>query len=168
MNSCGQRLCYALMQTCLIGSFDVLGLAACQTQSQLVQQENTLAAAGFQVHIANTAARQAMMNRLPANQFVARVHNGVTHYVYADPGCGCLYVGTQQAFEQYAMNEQLDIENAQRQAIQNYFRSRLGLGGLGTLGPTWSGVRTGDRRLVGIRAPGGRWRSSNFLCVRSP
>jgi hypothetical protein len=135
MNSCGHRLCYALMQTYLLASFDALGLAGCQTQSQLVQQENTLAAAGFQVHIANTAAQQAMMNRLPANQFVARVHNGVTHYVYADPGCGCLYVGTQQAFEQYAMNQQLEIENAQRQAIQNYFDPAWDWAAWGPWGP---------------------------------
>jgi hypothetical protein len=39
----------------------------------------------------------------------------------ANPDCGCLYVGTQQAFEQYASNQQLDIENAERQAIQNFF-----------------------------------------------
>jgi hypothetical protein len=74
------------------------GLAACQSQGEVPQQENTLAAAGFVVQIANTAERQAMLQRLPPNRFVARVHDGVTHYIYADPDCGCLYVGTQGAF----------------------------------------------------------------------
>jgi hypothetical protein len=117
-NGRGSRaIAAASLAACLLG----LGaLGGCQTQGQLVQQENDLAAAGFQVQIANTAARQAMLNRLPPNQFVARVHNGVTHFVYADPGCGCLYVGSQQAFQQYVSNEQLDAANATRQAIQNY------------------------------------------------
>jgi hypothetical protein len=98
----------------------VLGSASCQTQSDLVQQESDLAAAGFQLQLATTAPRQAMLNRLPPNRFVARVHNGVTHYVYADVGCGCLYVGTQQAFDQYVANRQLDAANAAQQAVQNY------------------------------------------------
>ena len=70
--------------------FTLLELVACQTQGDLIQQENSLGAAGFTVRIANTAARQSMLNRLPPNQFVLRVHDGVTQYVYADPGCGCL------------------------------------------------------------------------------
>jgi len=83
------------------------GLAACQTQ--VIQQESSLSAAGFVVHIANTADRQAMLQRLPPNQFVQRAQNGVTHYIYADPDCGCLYVGSQQAFYQYVSNQQLDM-----------------------------------------------------------
>jgi hypothetical protein len=135
MGGCGYRLCRALAQTWILASVGALGLAGCQTQSQVVQQENTLAAAGFQVQIANTAARQSMMNRLPADQFVARVHNGVTHYVYADPDCGCLYVGTQHAFDQYVSNQQLDIGNAQRQAIQNYFDPAWDWAAWGPWGP---------------------------------
>src|ERR1700704_331288 len=93
-----------LVQRRVKGLVVVLGfivLAACQTQGDIAQQENTLAAAGFGVRIANTAARQTMLNRLPPNRFVARVHDGVTHYVYADPGCGCLYLGSQQAFNKH-------------------------------------------------------------------
>lgn len=109
------------MQACLIMSvacIGVVGLDACQSSS--LQEQNNLAAAGFQVRIANTAPRLAMLNRLPPHQFVVRVHNGVTHYVYSDPDCGCLWVGNQQAFQQYISNQQLDAANAQRQAIQNY------------------------------------------------
>jgi hypothetical protein len=112
-----------------------LALTACQTQGDLIQQENTLSAAGFQVHIANTEARQAMLNRLPPNQFVARVNNGVTHYVYADPGCGCLYVGTQQAFDQYVSNQQLDAEHAQQMMVQGYFDAAWDWAAWGPWGP---------------------------------
>jgi hypothetical protein len=135
MSSWSHRLGRVLTQGYLLASLTGLGLGGCAGQSQLVQQENALAAAGFQVQIANTAARQSMMNRLPPNQFVARLHNGITHYVYADPGCGCLYVGAQQAFEQYVSNQQLDIENAQRQAIQNYFDPAWDWAAWGPWGP---------------------------------
>ena len=110
-------------------------LAACQTQGDVVQQENTLAAAGFSVRIANTAARQSMLNRLPPNQFVTRVHDGVTHYVYADPGCGCLYVGSQQAFNQYVSNQQLDIAHEQQMAIQDYYDAAWDWAAWGPWGP---------------------------------
>src|ERR1700733_14664757 len=92
------------------------GLAGCQTQGEVAQQENSLAAAGFVVQIANTAERQAMLQRLPPNRFVVRVQDGVTHYIYADPDCGCLYVGPQQAFNQYISNQQLDLAHEQQMA----------------------------------------------------
>jgi hypothetical protein len=101
----------------------------------LIQQESDLAAAGFVVHIANTAERQAMLNRLPANQFVLRVHNGVSHYVYADPGCGCLYVGSPQAFAQYVSNQQLDFGHAQQMALQDYVDPAWNWAAWGPWGP---------------------------------
>lgn len=110
-------------------------LTACQTQGEVVQQESSLASAGFVVHLANTAERQAMLNRLPPNQFVVRMHNGVTHYVYADPACGCLYVGSPQAFNQYVSNQQLDFANAQQMAIQDYVDPAWNWAAWGPWGP---------------------------------
>jgi hypothetical protein len=96
------------------------GLAACQSQ-QALQQDNDLSAAGFSVRIANTAERQAMLNRLPANRFVQRVSGDSIQYVYADPvECGCIYIGSQQAFNQFISNQQLDFASAQRMAFLNY------------------------------------------------
>ena len=41
------------------------------------------------------------------HQFVQRVKGDTVHYVYADPlVCGCLYVGTQQAYDQYKRDQQ--------------------------------------------------------------
>src|ERR1700721_4237702 len=95
-------------------------LTACQS-SGILQQENDLAAAGFTVRIADTAERQAMLNRLPPNQFVQRVSGNDIHYVYADPQvCGCLYIGTQQDFAQYVSNQRFDFEQAQRMPFLNY------------------------------------------------
>lgn len=119
----------------LILGCSCLGLAACQTQGELVQQENSLAEAGFAVQIANTAERQAMLNRLPPNQFVLRVRDGVSHYVYADPGCGCLYVGSQQAFNQYVSNQQLDFSHEQQMAVQDYYDAAWDWAAWGPWGP---------------------------------
>jgi hypothetical protein len=102
-------------------------LAACQTQGDIVQQENTLAAAGFSVRI--------MLNRLPPSRFVVRVHDFVTHYVYADPGCGCLYVGSQQSFNQYLYNQQLDIAHEQQMAIQDFYDPAWDWAAWGPWGP---------------------------------
>lgn len=78
-------------------------LTACQTPRQAVSQhEDRLAAAGFIVKPADTPERQAMLNPLPPHRFVKRVHGDTVHYIYADPlVCGCLYVGTEQAYQQY-------------------------------------------------------------------
>jgi hypothetical protein len=82
-------------------------LSACETQRQVIsKREDRLSAAGFITKPANSSERQAMLARLPPNKFVMRQHGNDTHYVYADPlVCGCLYVGTQQAFNRYKANE---------------------------------------------------------------
>jgi hypothetical protein len=119
----------------LLLGFSGLWLAACQSQGDLIQQESNLGAAGFTVHIANTAERQAMLNRLPPNQFVLRVHDGVSHYIYADPGCGCLYVGSPQAFNQYVSNQQLDLAHEQQMAVQDYYDAAWNWSAWGPWGP---------------------------------
>lgn len=98
----------------------LIALTACQS-SGILQQETALSAAGFSVRIADSAERQAMLNRLPPNTFVRRVNGNDIHYVYADPVvCGCLYIGTQRDFALYASNQRLDAAQAQRIAFLNY------------------------------------------------
>jgi len=91
-------------------------------QHAIVQHEDALAAAGFTVRLANTPARQAMLHRLPPNQFVRRVKGDTIHYVYADPlVCSCLYIGTQQAYDQYRSDRlQQQLVNEQQMAAQTY------------------------------------------------
>ena len=101
----------------------VLGLVGCVSpQQQAVQKEDLLAAAGFQVRIADTPQRLAAMRRLPPNKFVTRVVSGQPVYLYADPlVCRCVYFGTQQnwaAYRQEVFAQQLANE-AQMTAIMN-------------------------------------------------
>ena len=76
----------------------VMGIAGCASpQQQVAQKENLLAAAGFQVKVADTPQRLAAMKSLPPNKFVTRVVNGQPIYQYADPlVCQCVYFGTPQ------------------------------------------------------------------------
>ena len=116
------------------------GLTACQTQQQQVEQrEDLLSAAGFIVRPANTPERQAMLHRLPPHKFVQRVNGDVVHYVYADPlVCGCLYVGTQQAYNQYKANQlQQHLADEQQMAADTYSDAAWNWGAWGpwTAGP---------------------------------
>src|SRR5215470_18407451 len=81
----------------------ILGLMGCVSPQQLVgQKEDLLAAAGFQVRVADTPQRLAAMKRLPPNKFVTRVVNGQPIYQYADPlVCQCVYFGTQANWAAY-------------------------------------------------------------------
>jgi len=101
----------------------MLGMVGCATpQQQVTQKEDLLAAAGFQVRVADTPQRLAAMKRLPPNKFVTRVVNGQPIYQYADPlVCRCLYFGTQQnwaAYRQEVLAKQL-ADEAQMTAILN-------------------------------------------------
>jgi hypothetical protein len=61
-----------------------------------------LATAGFVPQNADTPSRIAALKSLPPHQFVARTKDGSVKYLYADPTvCGCIYVGGQNAYDQY-------------------------------------------------------------------
>ena len=94
-------------------------LAACETAPpDYGAYESNLGAAGFVMRPANTPQRQAMLARLPQHRFVMRQNGDTTHYVYADSlVCDCLYVGTQQAFNQYKANQLQQQLIDQRQLI---------------------------------------------------
>jgi len=101
----------------------MLGVAGCVSpQQQVTQKEDLLAAAGFQIRIADSPRRIAAMKRLPPNKFVTRVVNGQPVYQYADPlVCRCVYFGNQQnwgAYRQEVFAKQL-ADEAQMTAIMN-------------------------------------------------
>jgi hypothetical protein len=81
----------------------VLGLGACASTKERVQEkEDLLAAAGFVMRPANTPARESELTSLPRHKFVTRVKGGNVEYLYADPVvCNCLYTGDQKAFGNY-------------------------------------------------------------------
>jgi hypothetical protein len=120
-------------------------LSACETQqAALAQREDRLAAAGFIVKPANTPERQAMLARLPADRFLMRAHGDDIHYVFADPTvCGCLYVGTQQAYGRYRANELAQhLADEEQLTAQTYSDAAWSWDAWGPLYPGW-GYRYG-------------------------
>jgi aconitase B len=81
----------------------MLAIAGCTTPTaQVAQKGDLLAAAGFQVRVADSPHRVDQMKRLPPNKFVTRVRNGQKVYLYSDPlACNCVYLGTQQNWDGY-------------------------------------------------------------------
>jgi len=115
-------------------------LSACQTPQQTVsQKEDNLAAAGFVIRPANTPERRAMLTKLPPNRFVQRMKGDNVHYVYADPlVCGCLYVGSQQAYNQYKRHEQEQhLADERQMTAQSYSDAAWNWGTWGPWGPEY-------------------------------
>ena len=71
--------------------------------------EQMLGAAGFESRVAETPEALAQLQALPARKLLVRPGNGEQQYAYADPtGCRCLYVGTEQNYQ--------ELRNLQQQA----------------------------------------------------
>jgi hypothetical protein len=115
-----------------------MAVTACESQTAIVtKNEDNLAAAGFVVRPANTPERVTMLNRLPPHQFVQRTSGDTVHYVYADPlVCGCLYVGTQQAYNQYKLHQlQQHLADEQLMTAQSYSDAAWNWNAWGPWGP---------------------------------
>jgi hypothetical protein len=80
-----------------------LGLVACQsTRGRVSDKEDLLSAAGFSIKLADSPEGQQGLRSLPANQFVPKSQGDQVTFLYADPVvCNCLYVGDQQAYNNY-------------------------------------------------------------------
>ena len=118
----------------------VTTICGCEAQqAALTARENRLSAAGFMIKPADTPERQAMLARLPADRFLLREHGDNLHYVFADPTvCGCLYVGTQQAYDQYRANELAQhLADEQQLTARTYSDAEWTWDSWGPLYPGW-------------------------------
>lgn len=81
--------------------FSAVACAALQNQ-EAIQTERMLAAAGFQMKLADTPEKMAHLQALPQRQLSPHQKDGQIYYVYADAkSCQCVYVGTEQAYDRY-------------------------------------------------------------------
>src|ERR1700722_17054541 len=61
-----------------------------------------LSSAGFRIQFANDPAGQKALRALPAHRFVINGVGDAVRYFYAEPQhCVCIFVGTQQAYDNY-------------------------------------------------------------------
>ena len=82
--------------------------------------EQLLAASGFKQIYPTTPAQQARLKNMPQKQIFLISKGSKVYYVYADAvGCGCLYAGNQQNYQNFQnLLTQSQIAAEQYQAAQ--------------------------------------------------
>jgi hypothetical protein len=133
----------AVRLTC-IGVGLSLALAACAPSQKTLNErametERVLAAAGFQMKLADTPQQLAHLQALPQRTLVPRKHDDSVRYVYADATtCKCLYAGSEKAYQRY---QQLALKHQEAQdrlrAAQMNEAASMDWGIWGPWGPWW-------------------------------
>ena len=103
---------------------------AAMRQSAALDKERILAAAGFQMKLANTAERQDHLeNFVPQRKITPHTIDGQLRFVYADAEyCKCVYVGSEAANQRYQKlvlqkeisDQQVEAANANEAASMNW------------------------------------------------
>jgi hypothetical protein len=92
----------SLYQLALVMGAALVAAACANTEGAISQKDDMLLSAGFVPKKADATSQMASLKSLPPHQFVARNRHARTVYLYADPAvCGCIYVGDQNAYDQY-------------------------------------------------------------------
>jgi hypothetical protein len=85
--------------------------------SEAIKTERVLAAAGFQMRLADTPEKMAKVEAMTQRKLVPHEKDGETMFVYADAtACKCVYAGTQQANQRY---QQLAIQQKLAKQAEN-------------------------------------------------
>jgi hypothetical protein len=82
----------------------LLALAGCSGTSAPKPRtvESDLVSAGFRGVVPDTPKKQEAIKRLQPRRLTEASRNGKRYYWYADPeGCGCVYVGSEAAYQRY-------------------------------------------------------------------
>ncbi len=93
----------------------LLGLVACAARRDARTVESMLGESGFRMVPADTPDERARLAGLPSRRLTMVIRAGQTYYYYADPsGCGCMYLGDQDAYTRYdALAHDRDIRASQ-------------------------------------------------------
>lgn len=95
----------------------VLPLASCQVieNEEAEDTEQLLAAAGFHMKEATTAAQLANLQAMTQRKIMIQDQDGQPRYVYADAeDCKCVYVGNERSYDEYqrlSLKEEIAEEN---------------------------------------------------------
>ena len=114
------------------------GCAAIQNQ-EAMDLERLLAAAGFQIKLADTPEKLAHLKALAQRRLVPHNRDGKVYYVYADAAyCRCLYAGTEKAYQRYQkLALEKKITEDQRMAAEFNENASMNWGMWGPWGPWW-------------------------------
>lgn len=92
---------FLIMMTAVAVTMTSLGCAAIH-KSEAIKMERVLAAAGFQVKLADTPEKLAKVTAMTQRKIVPHDKDGETYFVYADAlECVCVYAGNAKAHQRY-------------------------------------------------------------------
>ena len=99
--------------------------------------EDTLSAAGFQMKMADTPQKLALLKAMTQNKIMVHVKNGVNYYLYADAtGCHCLYGGVEANYQRYQqLRIAQNVADEQEAAAEMNQSAMMNWGGWGGWGP---------------------------------
>lgn len=127
----------SMIAICGLLGFFLTGCAAMRARENM-QTERLLSAAGFQMRFADTPEKIDNLESLQQRKLLPQNHDGKMYYVYADKTCGCLYVGTENAYQRYEqLAEQRKIARENLEAARAYQESELNWDTWGPWGPWW-------------------------------
>ena len=111
---------------------------AAMRQSAALDKERILAAAGFQMKLANTLERQDHLeNFVPQRKITPHTIDGQLRFVYADAEyCKCVYVGSEAANQRYqklALEKQISDQQAETASMNQ--ATSMNWGAWGRWGP---------------------------------
>jgi hypothetical protein len=90
----------------ILGLFMALSGCAGAPVNKTLQAEEALAAAGFQLKMANTPAKLDRIKRIPQKKIVRAMVKDREVYFWADAAdCRCYYSGTWQNYKQLLLNQ---------------------------------------------------------------
>ena len=105
-----------------IALLGLLGACASTADDNAMKIERTLAAAGFQVKLADTPEKLAHLKQLGQRRLIPTNKDDKVMYFYADAeSCKCLYVGTEadyQEFQRFAIQQHVVQEQRQTAETQ--------------------------------------------------
>lgn len=97
-----RRLPALLGAALLVVSFSTLSGCKMLESHEAMDKERLLAAAGFQIKLADTPQKLAEIQDRTQRKLVAHDKDGKTVFVYSDAKfCKCIYVGDQAAYQRY-------------------------------------------------------------------
>ena len=133
--ACRQR---TVVAAALILVLAMGGCAAIQNK-KAIQTERLLAAAGFQMKLADTPDKLARLQEKPQRVLAPVNKDGTVYYLYADAtSCECLYIGSEEAYQRYQkIVVQRNIAEDQRMAAQMNQNAAMDWGMWGPWGPWW-------------------------------
>ena len=99
-----QKIISLKMTMSLFAAMLTLSIIACAStrDSNRVEMEKLLTAAGFKMAVADTPEKLAELKKLPQREIVPREDGDTLIYIYADAeNCKCAYAGDEEAFKKY-------------------------------------------------------------------